>query len=47
MELFGLIGGIVSLLIKIIRILGKLLLSFLYYKKKKERETLLIKYNLK
>lgn len=46
MELFGLVGGIISLLIKIIRILGKILLSFLYYKKKKEKENLLIKYNL-
>lgn len=46
MELFGLIGGIISLLIKIIRVCGKILLSFLYYKKKKEKENLLIKYNL-
>lgn len=46
MELFGLIGGILSLLIKIIKICGKILLSFLYYKKGKEKDKLLIKYNL-
>ena len=47
MELFGLMGGLFSLISKLIRICGRLLLSFLYHKKKKEKEELLIKYNLK
>ena len=46
MELLGLIGGLFSFLAKAVKICGKLFLSFLYYKKKKEKEQLLIKYNL-
>ena len=46
MELFGIMGGLFSLIAKIIRIIGRLLLSFFYHKKKKEKEALLIKYNL-
>ena len=46
MELFGLIGGLLSFLTRFVRICGKIFLSFLYYKKKKEKEKLLIKYNL-
>lgn len=46
MELFGLMGGLFSLTAKIIRIIGRLLLSFFYYRKQKEKEELLIKYNL-
>ena len=46
MELLGLIGGLISLFAKVIRIVGKLFLSFLYYKKKKEKEELLERLNL-
>jgi len=46
MELFGLMGGLFSLTAKIIKVIGRLLLSFFYYRKQKEKEELLIKYNL-
>jgi len=46
MELFGLIGGILSLLAKIIRLSGKCMLSVLYKLKKKEKEKLLEELNL-
>jgi hypothetical protein len=46
MELLGLIGGLLSLLTKIIRMSGHLFLSLLYYLKKKEKEKLLLKFNL-
>lgn len=46
MELLGLIGGITSLLAKVIRLFGRLFLSFLYYLKKKEKDKLLAKFHL-
>ena len=46
MELLGLIGGLISLFAKVIKIIGKLFLSFLYYKKNKEKENLLRQLNI-
>ena len=46
MELLGLIGGILSLLAKIIRLSGKGMLTILYKLKKKEKEKLLEELNL-
>lgn len=45
MELFGLIGGILSLLLKIVRMCGKVILTILYKLKKREREKLLEQIN--
>ena len=47
MELLGLLGGLISLYVNIITIIGKLFLCFLYYQKKKERERLLKQYNIR
>jgi len=47
MELLGLLGGLISLYVKIITIIGKLFLGFLYYQKKKEKERLLKQYNIR
>lgn len=46
-ELLGLLGGLISLYVKIITIIGKLFLSFLYRQKKREREKLLKQYNIR
>ena len=46
MELLGLIGGILSLLAKVIRLSGKGMLSILYKLKQKEKERLLEELNL-
>nr|QFG74213.1 MAG: hypothetical protein [Megaviridae environmental sample] len=45
-ELLGLIGGILSLLAKIIRLSGKMMLFVLYRLKKQEKENLLSELNL-
>ena len=45
-QLLGSIGGLFSLYIKITKFLGRMLLSLLYYRKKKEKEELLKKINL-
>lgn len=42
-EVLGSIGGLISLYIKLTRFLGRMLLSFLYYIKKREKEKLLKK----
>ena len=47
MEFLGLIGGIFSLYAKIIRSVGKLILTILYYCKKREKENLLLKLKVK
>lgn len=46
MEFFGLVGGILSLYAKILYFVGRKYLKYLYYKKKKEKENLLIKFNI-
>lgn len=45
-EFLGFIGGVLSLLTKIIKLSGKLMLSILYRLKKKEKEKLLQQFNL-
>jgi hypothetical protein len=40
-EVLGLLGGLVSLYSKITKIIGKILLKFLYYKKKRERKRII------
>jgi hypothetical protein len=47
MELLGLLGGLISLYVKIITIIGKIFLGFLYHQKKKEKERLLKQYNIR
>ena len=41
-EILGLLGGLFTLYLKITQFIGKLILKFLYYNKKKERQRLIL-----
>ena len=43
-EFIGVLGGLLSLYLKIIRLVGKAILIILYRLKKREREKLLLQY---
>lgn len=45
-EMFGIIGGLISLQTKFIQLCGRMFLSFLYYMKERERERILNELNL-